>query len=178
MASTIGETSCVVKKINKVRFMDVAAVQRFPCEGGSLRKYRYELTPGVRLTRKRTSVNLQSAASPWPSNCRTARPLPTCYSNKLVKQRQAWPAPPGAPSWPTATRCYYFSRNANGKIEPEKKTPYDMRHDSVHGQILPFGVFLSRRPAERAIAMSKKFDGKVLTGIFMGYHLLAGPGAR
>lgn len=64
-----------------------------------------------------------------------------------------------------ATRCYCFLRNASDKVQPEQKTPYEMRNGIFFMDDIPFGAFLPYKPtAKRDIGAAKKFDGKMRRG--------------
>lgn len=69
--------------------------------------------------------------------------------------------------WSEAARCYCFLRNANDKVELEKKPPYEMRHGAMfNGRRIPFGASLSYKPAAKwEFVATKELDSSMRSSI-------------
>ena len=55
-------------------------------------------------------------------------------------------------------------------------TPYQLCHTGeFKGRLVPFGAMVQYKPsAKREVGAIKKFDSRMVPGIFIGYHLHAG----
>lgn len=68
-------------------------------------------------------------------------------------------------------RCYCVPRDAHGRIEPDRRTPYELPHGhACGGRFIPFGAPVSYKPsAKRETSYTLKLDGRMRKGVLVGY---------